>query len=69
MELSWGGQQPLTTSDGQTHTYLEDGDEVVITATAPTGDGQLLGFGEVRGQVVRGGSLGGSPPERRGPFD
>src|SRR3712207_7133087 len=35
IELSWGGKEPLTLSDGSTLTFLEDGDVVVLTATAP----------------------------------
>jgi fumarylacetoacetase len=37
----WGGMR-----------FLADGDEVVISATAPAGDGSRLDLGEVRGQVV-----------------
>jgi fumarylacetoacetase len=51
MELSWGGQRPLALPDGQTRTFLADGDEVVITAEAPGPDGTRIGFGEVRGRV------------------
>ena len=32
--------------------FLADGDEVVITATAPGADGTTIGFGEVRGRVL-----------------
>ena len=32
--------------------FLADGDEVVITATAPGPDGTTVGFGEVRGRVT-----------------
>jgi fumarylacetoacetase len=52
LELSWGGQEPLTLSDGSTRTFLEDGDEVLITATAPGPGGNTIGFGEVRGTVA-----------------
>ncbi len=38
--------------DGTERTYLEDGDEVVITATAPGTDGSRIGFGEVRGRIL-----------------
>ncbi|MBU6533424.1 fumarylacetoacetase [Streptomyces mayonensis] len=55
MELTWNGQEPLTLSDGSTRTFLEDGDEVTITATAPGPDGSRIGFGEVRGRIVAGG--------------
>jgi fumarylacetoacetase len=68
MELSWGGAEPFSTPDGRAYSYLEDGDEVVITATAPAGDGGRLGFGEVRGQVASSPAEGGAPADRRGPF-
>jgi fumarylacetoacetase len=32
--------------------FLDDGDEVVISATAPGPDGTTIGFGEVRGRVL-----------------
>jgi fumarylacetoacetase len=51
IELSWGGQEPLTLPDGSTRTFLEDGDVVTITATAPWTDGSRIGFGEVTGRV------------------
>ena len=34
-----------------TRTFLEDGDEVTISATAPGPDGTRIGFGEVTGTV------------------
>ena len=52
LELSWGGQEPVVLPDGSTRTFLEDGDEVVISATAPGPDGTTVGLGEVRGVVV-----------------
>ncbi|MBF8172318.1 fumarylacetoacetase [Streptomyces olivaceus] len=55
MELTWNGQEPVTLSDGSTRTFLQDGDEVVISATAPGPDGSRIGFGEVRGRIVAGG--------------
>jgi fumarylacetoacetase len=51
LELSWNGTEPLHLPDGTTRTFLEDGDEVVIRATAPGPDGTLLPLGEVRGRV------------------
>ena len=35
LELSWGGTEPLALADGSVRSYLEDGDEVTISATAP----------------------------------
>ncbi len=52
IELSWAGQEPLALPDGSTRTFLEDGDEVVIGATAPGPDGTVVGLGEVAGRVL-----------------
>jgi fumarylacetoacetase len=52
MELSWGGQDPVTLPDGSVRTFLEDGDEVVIRATAPGPDGTRIGLGEVVGRIL-----------------
>jgi len=57
-ELSDMGTTPITLADGSTRTFLEDGDEVVITATAPGAGGVVLSLGEVRGKVL---SPGGAP--------
>ncbi|MBB4682825.1 fumarylacetoacetase [Amycolatopsis jiangsuensis] len=60
LELSWGGREPFAIGGGASRTFLEDGDEVVLGATAPGPDGARIGFGEVRGEVlpaVGGGAL------------
>ena len=54
IELSWGGTEPLTLSDGSTRTFLEDGDVVTITATAPGPDGTRIAFGDVTGRIEPG---------------
>ncbi|MGR6965046.1 fumarylacetoacetase [Geodermatophilus sp. URMC 61] len=51
IELSWGGKEPLTLSDGSTRTFLEDGDVVTITATAPGSHGGRIALGEVTGRI------------------
>jgi fumarylacetoacetase len=51
IELSWGGKEPLTLSDGSTRTFLEDGDEVTLTATAPGPDRARIALGEVTGRI------------------
>jgi fumarylacetoacetase len=51
LELTWNGTEPVTLADGSQRAFLHDGDEVVITATAP-GEHGPLGLGEVRGRVV-----------------
>src|SRR6516165_8775108 len=52
LELTRNGTEPLELPEGIRRGFLEDGDEVVITATAPGADGEVIGFGEVRGQVI-----------------
>ena len=52
LELSWGGAEPLVLPDGSVRSFLEDGDELTITATAPAADGTTIGFGEVTGRVL-----------------
>ncbi len=51
IELSWNGTDPVELSDGSRRTFLEDGDEVTITATAPGPGGARIGFGEVIGRI------------------
>jgi fumarylacetoacetase len=48
LELSWGGQEPF--ADGR--TFLEDGDEVVLRATAPGANGGRIALGEVAGRIT-----------------
>ncbi|MEU6584516.1 fumarylacetoacetase [Nocardia sp. NPDC046763] len=52
MEMSWGGTEPIELN-GVQRTFLQDGDEVVITATAPAIGGGHLELGEVRGRIVK----------------
>ncbi|WP_435174756.1 fumarylacetoacetase [Actinacidiphila sp. bgisy145] len=51
IELSWNGAEPLRLPDGTERAFLEDGDEVAISATAPGPDGARLALAEVRGRV------------------
>ena len=48
IELTWDGRDRLAFPDGSIRTYLEDGDTVTITATAPGG----VDLGEVTGTVA-----------------
>jgi fumarylacetoacetase len=52
LEMSWGGTDPMTLPDGSTRTFLEDGDTVALTATAPGPGGTRIGFGSVVGTVA-----------------
>ncbi|MEU7819067.1 fumarylacetoacetase [Pseudonocardia sp. NPDC049154] len=51
IELTWGGREPVTVK-GEERTFLLDGDEVTISATAPGPDGTRIGFGEVTGRIT-----------------
>ncbi len=52
LELSWNGTEPVTLADGTTRTFLEDGDEVVLRATAKGAGGRPLSLGEARGRII-----------------
>ncbi|MGD0685414.1 MAG: fumarylacetoacetase [Streptosporangiaceae bacterium] len=52
IELAWNGQEPVRLPDGSSRAWLEDGDEVVIAATA-RGPGEVrIGLGQARGLIV-----------------
>ncbi|MET7900411.1 fumarylacetoacetase [Streptomyces sp. NPDC005355] len=52
LELTWAGRDPVRLPDSSTRTFLEDGDEVTLTAWAPGPDGARIGLGDVTGHVV-----------------
>jgi fumarylacetoacetase len=52
IELAWNGTEPITLPDGSVRAWLEDSDEVSITATAPGAGGTRICLGEVRGQIL-----------------
>jgi fumarylacetoacetase len=51
IELTWNGTEPLELPDGTKRVFLEDGDTVRVTATAPSPDVDPIGFGDVIGTV------------------
>ncbi len=51
LELSWGGKEPLTIADGQTRSFLEDGDTLTLHGAAQ-GDGYQIGFGPCTGTLL-----------------
>ncbi|MFK4067567.1 fumarylacetoacetase [Streptomyces sp. NPDC029674] len=51
IEITWNGRDPLELPDGK-RTFLEDGDEVTLSAWAPGPDGTKVGLGEVTGRIV-----------------
>ncbi|MEN4448828.1 fumarylacetoacetase [Mycobacterium sp. SM3041] len=46
LELSHGGTDPITLPNGETRTFLEDGDEITLKATAHRPGAAIIGFGE-----------------------
>ena len=52
LELTRGGTQPITLSNGQTRGYLEDGDTVVLRGYCTRDGFRRIGFGECRGTVT-----------------
>ena len=52
LELTTGGKQPLTLANGETRTFLEDGDAVIFRAWCEKPGAARIGFGEVVGRVA-----------------
>lgn len=51
LELTWRGANPIRLSTGETRTFLQDGDELILTGYCER-EGLRVGFGEVRGVVL-----------------
>jgi len=45
IELSWNGKQPLQLSNGDSRSFWEDGDTIIITGKAVKED-KVISFGE-----------------------
>jgi fumarylacetoacetase len=52
LEMTFGGRDAITLTNGETRRYLEDGDEVVFRAHCRRAGAVTIGFGECRGKVV-----------------
>lgn len=52
IELTWNGTEPIVLADGSTRSFLEDGDTVTISATAPGADGSRIALGTVTGRIA-----------------
>jgi len=51
LELSWGGQEPITLSNGETLSFIQEGDTLGLEGTAK-GDGFQVGFGPCTGTIL-----------------
>jgi fumarylacetoacetase len=47
-----GGKNALTLANGETRTFLEDGDAVILRASCERSGFRRIGFGDCRGQVL-----------------
>ena len=52
LELTWKGTEPVRLPNGEQRTFLQDGDRVTLSATAPGPDGSVIGLGEVTGTIL-----------------
>ena len=62
IELAWNGTSPLQLPDGSSRSWLLDGDEVTISASAPGTDGTRIGLGSATGCIL---PAVPQPPEAR----
>lgn len=51
LEITWNATKPLTLSNGEQRTFIEDHDSVIMKGYCEK-DGLRIGFGEVRGKVL-----------------
>ncbi|WP_146591873.1 fumarylacetoacetase [Puniceibacterium confluentis] len=51
LEMTWGGKDPITLEEGETRTFIEDGDTLALHGHAQ-GDGYRIGFGPCVGTVL-----------------
>ena len=52
LELSVGGKQPLPLPGGETRSFLQDGDTVILRAHCERAGARRIGFGECSGTVL-----------------
>ena len=52
LELSDGGKRPLTLANGETRTFLQDGDTVILRAFCEREGARRIGFGDCAGTVL-----------------
>ncbi len=52
LELTQGGKQPLALPTGETRTFLEAGDRIILIARAERDGFAPIGFGECAGEII-----------------
>ena len=58
LEMTRGGRNAVTLTNGETRTYLRDGDEIILRGIASQAGRVSIGFGECRGTVTEALALG-----------
>jgi fumarylacetoacetase len=52
IELTSGGKQPIVLPNGEQRSFIQDGDEVILRATASAPGFVSIGLGECRARVL-----------------
>ena len=52
IELTKGGKEPITLSNGEKRSFLQDGDAVILSGWCHREGFARIGFGENRGEVL-----------------
>ncbi|MDR3426981.1 fumarylacetoacetase [Silvimonas sp.] len=52
LEMTQGGKAPITLANGETRTFLQDGDEIILRAWCAKPGTVRIGFGECSGQIL-----------------
>ncbi|MDB5435505.1 MAG: fahA, partial [Phenylobacterium sp.] len=52
LEITRGGAEPVSLPNGETRAFLEDGDEVILSAAAHAQGRVSIGFGACRAQIL-----------------
>lgn len=52
IELSWNGTKPISLPNGETRTFIENGDSVIMSAFCQ-GKGYRIGFGNCEGKIIQ----------------
>ncbi|HEY7684218.1 MAG TPA: fumarylacetoacetase [Gemmatimonadales bacterium] len=52
LELTWRGRDPISLPTGETRSFLEDGDEVIMTGFCERPGSARIGLGECRGTIL-----------------
>ncbi len=55
LELTAGGREPAHLPNGESRTFIEDGDELILTGRCERSEYASLGFGAASGRIVGGG--------------